>query len=176
MWLLSLNHCVMSSFVCTPPVMQISADTSQVWTNKCVVVMAYDRSISQSTAFEGCQSLCKCLEWMWEPFHVGLEPRPLTVASFGGWLPKSGPTSVVIMARWRIHTPIRSIWRLSITFYVFELIWEPSHVGVEPQPLCHIIICVHTTSDTDLSLLHKSGLTSVVVMAWWWIHTPIHSI
>ena len=32
------------------------------------------RSTSPSTAYEGCQAPCICVEWMWELFDVSLEP------------------------------------------------------------------------------------------------------
>ena len=32
---------------------------------------------SPSIAYEGCHTPCICVEWMWEPFHVGLEPQPM---------------------------------------------------------------------------------------------------
>jgi hypothetical protein len=32
--------------------------------------------MSSSIACDHCQSPCICVEWMWEPFHVGLEPQP----------------------------------------------------------------------------------------------------
>ena len=49
-------------------------------------------------------------------------------------------------------------------------------MSLEPQPLHHGIICVHTSDSTDFSWLPKSGPASVVVAAWWWIHIPSHSI
>ena len=31
-------------------------------------------------AYECSQPPCICLEWMWEPFHVGLGPQPINLA------------------------------------------------------------------------------------------------
>ena len=60
---------------------------------------------------------------------------------------------------------------------VICLAWmrEPFHMDFEPQPL-HKGFFQHQAVTQDLSWLPKSGPGSVVLMAWWWIHIPIHSI
>jgi hypothetical protein len=53
--------------------------------------------ISPSTAYDGCQSPFICMEWVWEAFHVGLEPQSMhngytwyqAVTQDFSWFPKS---------------------------------------------------------------------------------------
>jgi hypothetical protein len=59
---------------CDPPGFQLNY---QIATHNCGGNgMMMDRSCS-STAYEGYQTPCICLSWMWEPFQVGPEPQPL---------------------------------------------------------------------------------------------------
>ena len=54
----------------------------------CQVIFNDDRSIlSPSTAYDGCQTPFICLEWMWEPVHMGLVPKPMHNGFF--WWPSS---------------------------------------------------------------------------------------
>ena len=53
--------------------------------------------------------------------------------------------------------------------------WEPFHVGLEPQPKHKGFICC-VPANQDFSRLSISEPTCAVVMVWWWIHMPIHSI
>jgi hypothetical protein len=46
--------------------------------------------------------------------------------------------------------------------------------AVKPQPP-HIVMVYNLASKQDFGQIPKSGPTSSVVMAWWWIHMPIHS-
>jgi hypothetical protein len=46
--------------------------------------------------------------------------------------------------------------------------WDPFHVVLETQPLHAHIICPAVIQ--DFSWISKSGLTSVVVTAWWRLH------
>jgi len=57
----------------------------------------------------------------------------------------------------------------------WEGIWEPFHVGLEPQPLHHGVICSSAVNQ-NFRRLPKSWPIHVVDMAWWWLHMPIHSI
>ncbi len=52
---------------------------------------------------------------------------------------------------------------------------KSSHVDLEPRPLHHDITCSPAVAQ-DYSQPPKSGQTTGVVMAWSWIHLPIHSI
>ena len=126
MWVWSLfNQCIMAS-LSTKQWPRISANfpnlDNQVWWQR-----LDDGSISPSTAYEGCQTPCICMEGMWEPcpcgfgastnrkcmekkwdpFHVGLEPlQPMhngfiqhqAVTQDFSQLPKSGQSSVVAAA------------------------------------------------------------------------------
>ena len=76
--------------------------TSQILTSKCDSIWHGDGSISPSTAYEGCQTPVICLEWMQEPFHMGLEPQPshkgkgFIQHQAGTRDVKSGPASVMV--------------------------------------------------------------------------------
>jgi hypothetical protein len=125
MRLLSPNHCTKASFSTKqwPGILADFPNPDQpVWWQ-----WHDDGSISPSTAYEGCQTPFICLEWMWEPYHEAFEPQPLhkhfiqhqAVTRDFSRLPKIRLTCLLVMAWWRIHIPIHSIWRLSNTFYMF---------------------------------------------------------
>jgi hypothetical protein len=137
-----------------------------------------DGFICPSTAYEGYQTPCVYLTWMWEPFQVGLEPQPMhcgvicqpAVTQGFSCIPKSGFKSVVVTAWWWIHQPIQSIWRLHLA-YVWHVcgnhsrwVWSLNH--------CIVVWFV----DQLWPRKTKSWPTSVLVMAWWQIHLPTHSI
>ena len=125
MWVWSLNHWTRVSF-------DPSSDpgfclvTFQIWANK-HCYQHDDGSIFTSTAYERCQTPLTCLEGIWEPFHVGLEPEPVNncfiwpqaVTQDFVWDSKSVPISIGMTAWWQIHIHIHSIWRLSNTFDMF---------------------------------------------------------
>jgi hypothetical protein len=52
---------------------------------------------------------------------------------------------------------------------------EPFHMGLEPQPL-HKGFIHYQGVTRDFIWLPKFWLAGLMVMAWWWIHIPIHSI
>ena len=85
---------------------------------------------------------------------------------------QSGSTHVVITAWWLFYMMlIHSIWGLSNTFYLLGLwdrMWEPFHVGLEPQPLQNsCVICSCSPVGTqDFSWLPKSGPTPLRVTTW----------
>jgi hypothetical protein len=79
MWVCNLNHCMRasSSFGAVPstdpPRFQL---TSQIGTNK------YDGNGMMTDPYPHPLHMkvvnhLVCLEWMWELFHVGMEPQPL---------------------------------------------------------------------------------------------------
>jgi hypothetical protein len=103
MWVWSLIHCTRTSFSAKEQSrrIRISADFSNL--NQQVLRSWHDDgSICPSTAYEGCESPCICIDWMWTPFHVGLEPQPMHKGSICcapanqdfSRLPKSEPTNV----------------------------------------------------------------------------------
>jgi hypothetical protein len=72
------------------------------------------------------------------------------------------------------HIPIHSIWRLSITLYIFVFGVDVSaiNVGLAPQPLHHDIIRCQAVAHV-FRWLPKSGPASVVVTACWQIHVRV---
>ena len=92
-----------------------------------IVIPAWWRIHIHTTAYEGCQTPLTCVEWIWEPFHVSLEPQlvskgflwPQAVTQDLVQDSKSVPISIGITAWWRIHIHIQSIWRLSNIFDMF---------------------------------------------------------
>ena len=134
-----------------------------------MVVKHDDSSILPSTAYEvGNHFVYICLEWMreCETFHVGLEPQPLYHGIICmhnasntdlSYLPKSGPTSVVVSSNGMMTDPYSHTayeGSQSPSSMCLDLKWmcEPFHVGLAPQLLlCHGIICGHTSDTVQLT-------------------------
>ncbi len=102
--------------------------TSQIWANKCggnsMTPHLYPHPLQRKVVKHPVYTFWIDLHL----FHVGLEPHALhhhgivqrtAVTQDFNRLPKSGPTSVVVTAWWHIHISIHSIWRFSITLFLF---------------------------------------------------------
>ncbi len=118
-----------TSIISSPAVTRFSSKYPKSWPISVVVTAWWRIHLPIHSSYECCQTPCICLKWMWEPFHVGLEPQPLhngnvccpAVTQFSSRYPKSWPTSVVVMAWWHIHLSIHSIWMLPNTLNMFEV-------------------------------------------------------
>ena len=113
--------------------------TSQIWASKCggngIMSDPYPHPQHMKIVND-----LMCLKWMWEPFHVGLEPQPLHHG--------------IIL--WAHQWPMISADFLNLGHLVLCKL-PPLHHG--------IIFCTQWTH--DFSRLSKSGQASVVVTAWW---------
>ena len=124
------------------------------------------------------------MEWIWQPFHVGLKHQPLhngfiwrqAVTKDFRRLFKCEQTSVVVMSSWWIHIPIHSIWRLSNTFHMYGVDMAAIKWGFEAPTTAQWLHLAPSSDPVFQTALSNSEPTSVVVMAWWWIHIPIHGI
>jgi hypothetical protein len=75
MWVWSLDQCTMILFstqLCSSNLAKISNSGNTDWRQ-----WHGNGPSCPSTAYECSQSPCICLEWMWGPFHVDLQPRSL---------------------------------------------------------------------------------------------------
>ncbi len=84
----------------------------------------------QSIAYEWRRTPCICMQWMWDPFYVGVEPQlphhdnictPAASYNYSGFC-KSGPSSMVVNTWKLIHQQsIHSIWMLSNTLHMYAV-------------------------------------------------------
>ena len=139
--------------------------------------------VCPSTAYECSQSPSICLEWIWEPFHVGLGPQPIhhdIICSQAGnrEFPRDFlkflPTSVVRGCHDSgLVCPSTAYECSQIPCICFEWIWEPIHVGPGPHQ-CTMTSFVARLRPENLSNFLNSGSTCVVIVAWWVTGLPIH--
>ena len=82
------------------------------------------------------------------------------------WFPKSAPSCVVVLAWWWSFCPFASYECCHTPWLCLKWIWEPWHVGLQPQPpLNGMVWCPEVTQ--DFSSIFKSQPLCVVVKAWW---------
>ena len=82
-WVWSLKHCTraaLASAASSDPGFQLTSPNLDGQGRR---YRHDDQSISPSTAHEVCQTPFICLEWRWEPFHMGLEPQTLHKGCIG---------------------------------------------------------------------------------------------
>ena len=133
-----------------------------------------------------CQTAFICHLWMWELFHVEcwfwasatVRRCYLLPSSESGFWSTSQiwrTHVMVVMAWWWLHLPIHCIWRLSTSFNMSSV-----DAGAI---LCWVIASATMIALFVAQLCHRFELsfqfwanTCGVVLAWWWLHMPIHCI
>ncbi len=108
------------------------------------------------------------------PYHSIIR-HPAVTQDFS-LFPKSGQTSVMVMAWWHIYIPIHIICRLSITLYMFREDAVVIPCGFKASTSSPWLCFAPSTRDQGFQLTAQIWAKSVMVTAWWHIHILFHSI